>query len=189
MSNPICSVNACAHLKFFAKIALATSDLSTCDRHHIGCVVFDVDQKSVLSVGRNGTSSNAAHCQDLCKSGDLQYADHQEWSKLHERHAEENALNFLTGETRDSGQHLAMIITHFPCLSCAKKIIDFNKKYLSQFKNIVFISDWWNSIEERTLVEFELQKAGIDIFKSTFDVPDLVYVKENQPTRWSTSNE
>lgn len=164
------------HLRFFAICAMANSNLSTCDRHHIGASIFDFNTKSLLSTGRNGVEPGKQHCEDLISSGELLYKDHQAWSKENETHAEINAIRFLP-ESAVGSDSLGILVTHTPCPECAEAIIN------AGIKLVVFLKDWTNGGED---VEKKLLLNQVTIVKSSFSYDDIAYnpVKRSEPKRY-----
>jgi len=96
------------------KIAYAVSERSTCDRAFDGCVL--VLDKRIRTTGFNGSPAGQPHCDEL---GHLLVDGHC----VRTIHAETNAIiqAALHGvSTRGS----TCYVTHFPCISCTKALIN-----------------------------------------------------------------
>jgi dCMP deaminase len=99
---------------YFMKIAQDVAARSTCDRAFVGTVL--VREKRILTTGFNGSPAGLPHCKEV---GHLMVDGHC----VRTIHAEANAIiqAALHGvSTKDS----TCYVTHFPCLSCAKMLIN-----------------------------------------------------------------
>ena len=99
---------------YFMKISDAVSERSTCDRAFVGCVL--VLDKRILTTGFNGSPMGQLHCDEI---GHLLVDGHC----VRTIHAETNAIiqAALHGvSTRGS----TCYVTHFPCINCAKALIN-----------------------------------------------------------------
>ncbi len=100
--------------EYFIKIAIAVAERSTCNRAHVGAVL--VKDKRILTTGFNGSPSGLPHCDEV---GHLLIEDHC----VRTIHAETNAIiqAALHGvSTKDA----TCYVTHFPCINCAKTLIN-----------------------------------------------------------------
>jgi len=99
---------------YFMDIAFTVAQRSTCDRAHVGAVI--VRDRRILTTGYNGAPSGLPHCDD---AGHLMIDGHC----VRTLHAEQNAIiqAALHGVTIDGA---TIYVTHQPCLSCAKMIIN-----------------------------------------------------------------
>ncbi len=70
--------------KAFMQCAVAVSELSTCIKYKVGCVL--TADRRIVATGYNGSRCGEPHCCDVNP------ADHREWSRKHELHAEQNAV-------------------------------------------------------------------------------------------------
>lgn len=95
----------------FWKFAVGLSDLSTCGRRAVGCVVTDPGLTSVLAVGYNGPPSRSPN--DGCRRTE---------GTCGCVHAEANALVKLK-----DGERLVMLTTTCPCEHCAGLIVNSGK--------------------------------------------------------------
>ena len=100
--------------QYFMDIAFEVAKRSTCTRAQVGAII--VRDKRILTTGYNGSPTNLPHCTEV---GCLMVAGHC----VRTLHAEANAIMqaarhgvSITGGTA--------YVTHQPCLSCAKMIIN-----------------------------------------------------------------
>lgn len=99
---------------------------STCDRLAVGAVVHRDGR--ILAQGYNGAPAGLEHCDHTCNCGRPEYAEHHELCKAGPEncravHAEQNAIAYAAryGVELDGA---GIIVTHQPCLSCARLIIN-----------------------------------------------------------------
>jgi dCMP deaminase len=96
------------------KIAAAVSERSTCDRAMVGCVL--VLEKRILTTGFNGSPSGQPHCDEV---GHLMVDGHC----VRTIHAETNAI-IQAALHGVSTKGCTCYVTHFPCINCAKVLIN-----------------------------------------------------------------
>jgi dCMP deaminase len=99
---------------YFMKIAFAVSERSTCDRAFVGCVL--VLNKRILTTGFNGSPAGQAHCDEI---GHLMVDGHC----VRTIHAETNAI-IQAALHGVSTRGATCYVTHFPCINCAKALIN-----------------------------------------------------------------
>lgn len=99
---------------YFMKIAAAVSERSTCDRAMVGCVL--VLEKRILTTGFNGSPSGQPHCDEV---GHLMVDGHC----VRTIHAETNAI-IQAALHGVSTKGCTCYVTHFPCINCAKVLIN-----------------------------------------------------------------
>jgi dCMP deaminase len=99
---------------YFMKIAYAVSERSTCDRAFVGCVL--VLEKRILTTGFNGSPAGQPHCDDM---GHLIVEGHC----VRTIHAETNAI-IQAALHGVSTKGSTCYVTHFPCINCAKVLIN-----------------------------------------------------------------
>ncbi len=99
---------------YFMKIASAVSERSTCDRAFVGCVL--VLDKRILTTGFNGSPAGQPHCDDV---GHLLVEGHC----VRTIHAETNAI-IQAALHGVSTRGCTCYVTHFPCINCAKVLIN-----------------------------------------------------------------
>ena len=108
--------------EYFLKIAKTVAERSTCVRRKVGAVL--VAQKRILSTGYNGAPKGLAHCFDIgCLREKMKIKPAERIEICRGVHAEQNALV----QAAYFGLPVAGAIlyaTHFPCITCAKMIIN-----------------------------------------------------------------
>lgn len=126
----------------FINLAESLSQRSNCDRLSVGCVIVSTDYTKVLSIGYNGNAAGLPNCCD----------DKEAKGACGCLHAEENAVIHC-----DSPRNLdkIVIVTHSPCVMCAKRLIN-----LGGVKKVIYKNDF------RSLDGLELlKKANIAVEK------------------------
>jgi dCMP deaminase len=100
--------------QYFMGIALEVAKRSTCPRAQVGAII--VRDKRILTTGYNGAPTGLPHCTEV---GCLMVGDHC----VRTLHAEQNAIiqAALHGVSAGGG---TIYVTHQPCLTCAKMIIN-----------------------------------------------------------------
>jgi dCMP deaminase len=100
--------------EYFLDIAFSVAERSTCDRAHVGAVL--VRDKRILATGYNGSPAGLPHCDEV---GHLIVDGHC----VRTLHAEQNAIiqSALHGV---SSEGATAYVTHQPCLTCAKMLIN-----------------------------------------------------------------
>ena len=127
---------------------------STCSRLSVGATI--VKDKRIVSGGYNGSIKGDEHCIDVgCKV--------VEGHCVRTIHAEINAI--LQCSKYGVGTEGATIyVTHFPCLTCTKSIIQ------AGIKEICYANDYRNNEYARELLE----KSGVVVRKIDYDVNNVV---------------
>ncbi len=133
---------------YFMKIAFTVSERSTCDRAFVGCVL--VRDKRILTTGYNGSPTGQAHCDE---AGHLMVEGHC----VRTIHAEMNAI-IQAALHGVSTRGATCYVTHFPCIHCAKALI--NAGIVRLVYSIAYRVDEnaWNF----------LQTAGVEICQKEF---------------------
>lgn len=99
---------------YFMSIAFQVATRSTCDRAHVGAIV--VKDRRILTTGYNGAPAGLPHCDEV---GHLMIGGHC----VRTLHAEQNAI--IQAALHGVGvAGSALYVTHQPCLTCAKMIIN-----------------------------------------------------------------
>ena len=104
------------------EIAHQVATRSTCLRRHVGAVV--VRDKRILATGYNGPPRGLAHCDEVgCLRSQRGIPSGERQEICRGLHAEQNAIiqAALHGVSVEGG---AIYITHQPCITCAKMIIN-----------------------------------------------------------------
>ncbi|HXF62656.1 MAG TPA: cytidine/deoxycytidylate deaminase family protein [Caldilineaceae bacterium] len=145
--------------EYFMDIAFAVAERSTCDRAHVGSVL--VRDRRILTTGYNGAPAGLPHCDDV---GHLMVDGHC----VRTLHAEQNAIiqAALHGVSIEGA---TAYVTHQPCLTCAKMLIN------AGIRRVVYAGNYPDPYSR----EFFAQ-AGVELVHlPRIRPPDSVY----QPTR------
>ena len=108
--------------EYFVEIAQQVATRSTCLRRQVGSVI--VRDKRILCTGYNGPPSGLAHCEETgCLREQLGIPSGQRQEICRALHAEQNAIiqAALHGVSTQGG---TIYVTHQPCVTCAKMIIN-----------------------------------------------------------------
>lgn len=100
--------------EYFLDIAFSVAERSTCDRAHVGSVL--VRDKRILATGYNGSPAGLPHCDEV---GHLIVDGHC----VRTLHAEQNAI-IQAALHGISTEGATAYVTHQPCLTCAKMLIN-----------------------------------------------------------------
>lgn len=100
--------------EYFMAITRQVALRATCDRARVGAII--VKERRILTTGYNGAPAGLPHCDEV---GHLMVNGHC----VRTLHAEQNAIiqAALHGVSVRGG---VMYVTHQPCLTCAKMIIN-----------------------------------------------------------------
>ena len=123
--------------EYFMSIAVQVAKRSTCDRAHVGAII--VKDRRILTTGYNGSPSGLPHCDDV---GHLLVDGHC----VRTLHAEQNAIiqaAYHGVSVRDS----TIYVTHQPCLTCAKMIIN------AGIRRVVYAGDYPDNLARQFLAE------------------------------------
>jgi dCMP deaminase len=140
--------------EYFIEITKLTSSRSNCIKKQVGCII--VKNNRIISTGYNGTPFGITNCFD---GGCLRCCTSTESGSNLDMciclHAEENALLSISfNDTKDA----TLYCTHFPCLSCAKKIIQ------CRISKVIYIDDYCSSLKELTDKLFLESKIIVEKF-------------------------
>lgn len=99
---------------YFMGITFQVAQRGTCDRARVGAII--VKDRRILTTGYNGAPAGLPHCDEI---GHLMINGHC----MRTLHAEQNAIiqAALHGVSVAGG---TIYVTHQPCLTCAKMIIN-----------------------------------------------------------------
>jgi len=104
------------------EIATMVAKRSTCLRRHVGAVI--VKDKRILATGYNGAPSGLRHCEEVgCIREKEEIPSGQRHELCRGLHAEQNAIiqaAYHGVSIKDS----TLYCTNFPCVICAKMIIN-----------------------------------------------------------------
>ncbi|RLB08853.1 MAG: cytidine deaminase [Deltaproteobacteria bacterium] len=108
--------------QYFMEIATMVAKRSTCLRRHVGAVI--VKDKRILATGYNGAPSGLRHCEEVgCIREKEEIPSGQRHELCRGLHAEQNAIiqaAYHGVSIKDS----TLYCTNFPCVICAKMIIN-----------------------------------------------------------------
>lgn len=121
---------------YFMTIAHDVAARSTCDRALVGAVL--VREKRILTTGFNGSPAGLPHCDDI---GHLMVDGHC----VRTIHAEANSI-IQAALHGVSTKGATCYVTHMPCLSCAKMLINagivrivYHKNYRQDENTLLFL--------------------------------------------------
>lgn len=108
---------------YFMKIAFTIATRSTCLSRQVGCICVDRKSKRILATGYNGAPKGLTHCID---TGKCHRKDSESGSNLQDCIAVHAEMNVIV-QAASSGVNLEggiLYCTTFPCIHCAKLIIN-----------------------------------------------------------------
>lgn len=108
--------------EYFMEVTRQVATRSTCLRRQVGAII--VKAKRILCTGYNGAPAGFAHCSETgCLRQQLGIPSAERQEICRGLHAEQNAIiqGALHGVSV-SGAY--MYVTHHPCITCAKMIIN-----------------------------------------------------------------
>jgi len=139
---------------YFMKIAHDVAARSTCDRAFVGAVL--VRDKRILTTGFNGSPVSMPHCDEI---GHLMVEGHC----VRTIHAEANAI-IQAALHGVSSKGATCYVTHFPCLVCAKMLIN------AGIVRIVYDNEY--RIDENT--QYFLKTSEVELTRLQPAADDLV---------------
>ena len=132
--------------EIYLRLARELSARSTCKRLKVGTVITSTDYRKVLAVGYNG---NATGLPNTC--------DRDEPGNCGCLHSEENAVINC-----DSPRHVEKLafVTHLPCVSCAKRLINLGNVQAVYYGEDYRIRDSIQLLESVGIVVEHLEERG-----------------------------
>lgn len=127
--------------EYFLDIAFSVAERSTCDRAHVGAVL--VRDKRILATGYNGSPAGLPHCDE---AGHLMVDGHC----VRTLHAEQNAI-IQAALHGISSEGATAYVTHQPCLTCAKMLIN------AGIRRVVYAGNYPDSYSRQFLAEAKVQ--------------------------------
>ncbi|MBX6350920.1 MAG: cytidine/deoxycytidylate deaminase family protein [Clostridia bacterium] len=115
---------------YFIEMARLVAARSTCPRRQVGAVL--VRDNRLVATGYNGSVRGAPHCDE---AGCLLVRQGERESCVRTVHAELNAL-LQCAVTGVSSQGATLISTDFPCVHCAKAIVQ------AGVRRVVYLSEY-----------------------------------------------
>jgi len=138
--------------EYFMGIAFQVAGRSTCRRRQVGAVV--VKDKRILTTGYNGAPRHLPHCLDIgCLREKMDVPSGQRQELCRGLHAEQNAII----QAAYHGVSIAggdIYITHQPCITCAKMLIN------AGIKRVIYAGDYPDDLGRALLEE-----AGVELVK------------------------
>ncbi|MBS3873453.1 MAG: cytidine/deoxycytidylate deaminase family protein [Firmicutes bacterium] len=135
--------------EYFMAITKVVAERSTCCRRRIGALI--IYDRRILTTGYNGAPSGLRHCTDIgCLREERGIASGERHELCRGMHAEQNAII----QAASSGVSIrggTLYTTHFPCVMCAKMIIN------AKIARVVFNSDYPDRLGQELLAEAGLQ--------------------------------
>ncbi len=136
--------------EYFMQITFQVAKRSTCPRAAVGAVI--VRDKRILTTGYNGAPANLPHCTEV---GCLIVNGHC----VRTLHAEQNAI--IQGALHGVDvSHSTIYVTHQPCLTCAKMIIN------AGIERVVYAGQYPDELAQQFLKD-----AGVELVK--FNVEEM----------------
>ena len=122
--------------EYFAKIVEVTSERSSCDRLHVGCLL--VNDNRIVSQGYNGFLPGCPHTSVV--------RNNHEQATVH---AEQNALCDCAKRGVSCAESTAYV-THYPFIICARLLLAAGIKeikYLEDYKNDELVKVFANQLD------------------------------------------
>ncbi|TKJ34515.1 cytidine deaminase [bacterium (candidate division B38) B3_B38] len=139
---------------YFMEITELVSRRSTCLRRQVGAVI--VKGKRILTTGYNGAPSGLKHCSEVgCLREKLNIPSGERQELCRASHAEQNAI-IQAAQHGVRINEATIYSTHFPCVTCAKMIIN------AGIKKIIYQQGYPDQLSKELL-----QEARIELIKMT----------------------
>lgn len=131
--------------EYFMAITKVVAERSTCCRRQVGALIMY--DRRILTTGYNGAPSGLRHCTDIgCLRAERGIASGERHELCRGMHAEQNAII----QAASSGVSIrggTLYTTHFPCVMCAKMIIN------AKIARVVFGGDYPDRLSQELLAE------------------------------------
>lgn len=125
--------------EIYMQMAFQLARRSTCRRLQVGTVIASADYRRILAVGYNGNASGLPNSCDRDEPGNCGCL-----------HSEENAV---INCTEPRGTAKIVLVTHLPCVMCAKRLIN-----LGGVRKVYYAHDY----RKRDALDI-LEGAGIEV--------------------------
>jgi dCMP deaminase len=129
--------------EIYMKLAETFAARSTCRRLNVGTVITSTDYRKVLAVGYNGNAAGLANDCDRSDVGNCGCL-----------HSEENAV-INCDSPRFVEKHV--FVTHLPCVSCAKRLIN-----LGGVKKVFFRNEYRSADSVELLKSVNIEVTHFD---------------------------
>ena len=126
----------------------------------VGACIIDTDE-NVLSIGYNKPPKNWC-AMAFPWRGDVDKVGIENTKYPYIIHAEANAINNYQGP-KEKLNDSTMYVTLFPCVDCAKKIVE------SGIKRVIYKDDKYNNTKDNACAKILLKYCGVEVI----DIKDL----------------
>jgi len=142
--------------EYFMQLTELVSKRSTCLRRNVGAVL--VKSKTIISTGYNGAPRGTKHCFEAgCIRKEMNVPSGERHEICRAVHAEQNVI-IISAQYGSTTQKTTMYVTNFPCVICAKMIVQ------SGIERLVYTSKYGDELSEIESAKI-LRQAGIQIQK------------------------
>ena len=141
--------------QYFMQMAYMAASRANCVRRQVGAVI--VRDNNILATGYNGPPSGTQHCDVVgCIRIDMDIPSGERHELCRGLHAEQNAIiqAAVHGVSIKDG---VIYTTTFPCVVCAKMIIN------ARLKEIIYTEGYPDELSELMLLESDVQKRKLTI--------------------------
>lgn len=176
--------------EYFMGIAFISSLRSKDPRTQVGACIVDTENH-ILSTGYNGASLNLNDDDLPWNSLGEENGDIMNIKNTFVCHAEANAIDNYNGN-KEKLNNSTIYVTLFPCVECAKRIIQ------NKIKKVIFLKQY-SSLEQITAANYLFEKANVEVEKfdveglynlsdsflkkQNDDFPRIVYIKDKVKTK------
>ena len=171
-------------------IAFISSLRSKDPRTQVGACIVDTENH-ILSTGYNGAPLNLNDDDLPWNSLGEENGDIMNIKNTFVCHAEANAIDNYNGN-KEKLKNSTIYVTLFPCVECAKRIIQ------NKIKKVIFLKQY-SSLEQITAANYLFEKANVEVEKfdveglynlsdaflkkQNDDFPRIVYIKDKVKTK------
>ncbi len=176
--------------EYFMGIAFISSLRSKDPRTQVGACIVDTENH-ILSTGYNGAPLNLNDDDLPWNSLGEENGDIMNIKNTFVCHAEANAIDNYNGN-KEKLNNSTIYVTLFPCVECAKRIIQ------NKIKKVIFLKQYF-SLEQITAANYLFEKANVEVEKfdveglynlsdsflkkQNDDFPRIVYIKDKVKTK------
>ena len=176
--------------EYFMGIAFISSLRSKDPRTQVGACIVDTENH-ILSTGYNGAPLNLNDDDLPWNSLGEENGDIMNIKNTFVCHAEANAIDNYNGN-KEKLNNSAIYVTLFPCVECAKRIIQ------NKIKKVIFLKQY-SSLEQITAANYLFEKENVEVEKfdveglynlsdsflkkQNDDFPRIVYIKDKVKTK------
>ena len=157
----------------FMKTAFLFAEKSKCVSHHVGAVIVKDDR--IVITGYNGTPKGLCNCSERFSPENFVRAEHHEWSKDNEIHAEMNAIAFAAKHNVEING-CDMYVTISPCNYCLKNLVP------TGIKNVYYLYLYdYSTLNPELLKRINVQEVpGAEEIKKWVDKNNLLYIAKQR---------